>query len=136
MTDAPKESNEEGFDRYLEHVNPDHECNATVGDECPYLSGMYFMVVKDPNDPAENSYLSRYHTHKMDPGRLIQAVVDFVDVMFQNNRGDAPAMVAHTRGRDLLRHAVESVPPPPQVSEELVSFMEENLEAWRGLTGE
>lgn len=134
MTDLNPETSEESFARYIEKVNPPHEC--TGDGECPYDAGLYFMVIKDDSDPDPNAYLSRYHHHKIDAGRAVQSVVDFIDMIFQANRGDAPAMVAHTRGRDLLRHAVESCPPPPSVSEELVSFMDENIEAWRGLTGE
>lgn len=135
MTDDNRDSAEKAFAQYLESVQPQHDCDHNA--ECPHDAGLYFMVMRDPADPTDNNaYLSRYHLHKMDASRTIQAVIDFVDTVFQNNRGDAPAMVAHTRGRDLLRHAVETVPPPVSVSQELVSFMDEHLDAWKGLTGE
>jgi hypothetical protein len=133
---TPATSTNEAFEQYLAAVNPDFEHECREAESCPHSAGLYFMVMKDPTDPDPNGYISRYHLHRIDAGRAVQAVVDFVDNLFQQNRGDAPPMVAHTKGRDLLRHAVESCPPPPAVSEELVAFMDENTEAWKGLTGE
>lgn len=115
---------------FADTIPPDHEC---PGEDCPYPPGMYLLVIKDPSNDDPNSFLSSHYAHGITPAQLIQALVDFVDTTYQKARGEMPAMIAHAKGRDLLRAAVETQPPPPAVSEEIAHFAESNFNAWKDL---
>lgn len=123
------------YEIFREHLPMDHEC---LGEDCPYPEGMHMLVIKDPAHPDEdNAYISNFFVHGIDPGRLVSACIDFVDNAFQQNKpDDVPAMIAFTRGRDLIRAALEQLPPPPNVAAEVASFTDEHLSAWKGILGE
>lgn len=118
---------------FREQIDPDHECPGD--DTCAYPPGMYMLVLKDHRDDDPKSFLQNFYVHLIQPGQLVASLVDFVDNTYQDNRGTDPAMIAHAKGRDMLRAAVEQIPPPPAVSEELAAFTESHLDEWRGLLG-
>lgn len=117
---------------FAETIDPYHAC---IGPDCSYPPGMYLLVMQDASQPDDPSaYLTSVYVHNVHPNNIVQSVVNFVDQTFQENRGDdEPAMIAHARARDLLRAAVETMPPPPVVSQEISDFAEDNLSAWKGL---
>jgi hypothetical protein len=120
------------FQRFEETIPPGHDC---PGDECIYPPGLYALVVKDPDAPDDpTAFQSTLYIHRVTPGHLAAALVVFMDSAFLDNRAeDVPAMIAHSRGRDLLRAAVEQTPPPPVVAQELFEFVEATTEDWKGL---
>ncbi len=126
MTDTPP------LQFFQEHIDPLHDCSAD--EDCSYPAGMYLLVMQDPDQPDEDqAFLTNIYLHRVSAAQLVGAAVQLVDQSMQDNRGDDMAMIAHTRGRDLLRAAVEQMPPPPAVSEEITHFAEEHLSAWKGL---
>jgi hypothetical protein len=127
MTDTPP------LEFFRQQIDPDHECPGD--DTCVYPPGLYMLVLKNPSDNDPKAFIHNFYVHLVQPGQFVGALVDFLDHTYQDNRGDDPAMIAHAKGRDMLRAAVEQIAPPPAVSEELAAFTESHLDHWRGLLG-
>lgn len=119
---------------WRQQIDPNHEC---PGDgTCPIPSGLYLLIAKDPEKPDdESAYITNMYVHQISAGQLVASMVNMLDRTVLDNRGDEPAMIAFTRGRDLLRSAVEQIAPPPEVSAEFNDFAMDNLDDWKGLIG-
>lgn len=99
----------------FEETIPPHECDQ---DACDKPSGMYIYITDSGEGGSSVSVVSG--THRMEPGVLIQAMIEIIDRGFLISRPEEmPAVIAHTHGRELVKKAAEEIPPPADVSQDL-----------------
>lgn len=108
-------------DAWAEKI-PEHEC---IGEGCPYPPGVFFVTVKDDDDPNPAAFVTINALHKIHASTVITALVTFLDQTFQDNRdpNESP-VVAFGRGRSLLRSMTDSLNPPGEVIAAASGFMD------------
>lgn len=95
-----------------QHIPP-HDC--TNDDDCPYPAGLIFSVTK--HDGFGSSEIS---VHKMSPSEVAAALVTTWDhEILESKPDEIPAVIAFASARELLRKAVDTLPPPPDVAAEI-----------------
>lgn len=95
------------------HENvPEHDC--PKDDSCEAGDGFY-LTYSSPRDVQPGTVAMG--VHHMDTGDIAKVLVNFLDSVAQGDYDETvPPMARWARGRELMKRALETTPPPGQVA--------------------
>lgn len=88
----------------IPEIIPTHDC---TGDGCEYGSVMNFFAADDDNGGVNSSVA----VHGLTTEQIAMTLVRLFDSVASENR-NVPPVIAWAQGREVLRRAIENVPPP------------------------
>lgn len=99
---------------------PEHDC----GPDCGYPDGFAILIRDDVNVPGTME--SNMFAHHVSPHDIVTSLISVIDDLIHKRAPEGtPRAVVWAQGRDLIRGALENQAPPPEVSAEITSLMQQ-----------